>query len=123
MHLTRKMEGDTLCLMDGETVVLSIQETQEEDSRSVTVTVVGDLKNDTVHDFGDELLALAGFGLDIRLSLEAVSYVSNSAMRVMLDAQKQLDKLGRGSLTLQKVSPTVLQAMESTGITELLMIE
>lgn len=123
MRLRRKMEGDVLCLMDGETRVLSMQEVQDPDTKVITVTVAGDLKNDTVHDFGDELLALAGFGQDIILSLEGVGYISNMAMRALLDVQKRLDELGRGSLTLQKVDPAVLKAMESTGITELLMIE
>ena len=123
MRLRRKMEGDVLCLMDGETRVLSMQEVQDPDTKVITVTVTGDLKNDTVHDFGDELLALAGFGQEIILSLEGVGYISNMAMRALLDVQKRLDDLGRGSLTLQRVDPTVLKAMESTGITELLMIE
>ena len=123
MRLRRKMEGDVLCLMDGETRVLSMQEVQDPDTKVINVTVAGDLKNDTVHDFGDELLALAGFGQDIILSLEGVGYISNMAMRALLDVQKRLDELGRGSLTLQKVDPAVLKAMESTGITELLMIE
>ena len=123
MRLTRKMEGDTLILMEGDTQRLSMQETREEDTDAVNIIISGELKNEVVHDFGDELQALAGFGLDIRLSLEGVSYISPTAMHVMLDVQKHLDKLGRGSLTLQKVPSAVLEAMKSTGITELLMIE
>ena len=53
MRLRRKMEGDILCLMDGETRVLSMQEAQDPDAKVITVVVTGDLKNDTVHDFGD----------------------------------------------------------------------
>lgn len=123
MRLRRKMEGDILCLMDGETRVLSMQEAQDPDAKVITVVVTGDLKNDTVHDFGDELLALAGFGQDIVLSLEGVGYISNMAMHALLDVQKRLDERGQGSLTLQKVNPEVMKAMESTGISELLMIE
>jgi|GEM_PF-1342182 len=121
--MKRKMDGDTICLMDGNTQVLSMQEVLDEESKVITVTVTGELKNDTAHDFGDELLALAGFGQDIRLSLEGVSYVSNMVMRTLLEVQKRLDKVGRGSLTLLKVDPAVLKSMESTGLTELLMIE
>lgn len=123
MRLRRKMEGDVLCLLDGETQVLSMQEAQDPDTNVITIVVTGDLKNDTAHDFGDELLALAGFGQDIVLSLEGVGYISNMAMHALLDVQKRLDERGKGSLTLQKIKPEVMEAMESTGMTELLMIE
>lgn len=122
-NLTRKMEDDTLLLLDGPEQVFSMRETLDEEQKKVSIVVTGSLKNDSVHDFGDELLAIAGFGLDIRLSLEGATYISHGAMRALLDVQKRLDTLGQGSLTLEKVPKEVLKAMESTGITELLMIE
>ena len=122
-HLTRKMVDDTLCLMDGEEQVFSMQETQENGGQAVSVVVAGSLRTDSEHDFGDELMALAGFGLDIQLSLEGVTHISSGAMRALLDVQKRLDALGQGSLTIKKVPEAVLKDLESTGITELLMIE
>lgn len=121
MSITRTVQGDTLILSDETAPVLTLKETQ--DDAGVLVGMEGSLRSDTVHDFQDELVALATLGLDMRLDFSKVTYLSYACMQTLLVVQQKMDSMGRGSLTLVKVPSAILAEMESTGISELLFID
>lgn len=121
MSITRTVRDDALILSDGTELVLTMKEVQ--DDAGVLVSLNGSLRSDTVHDFQDELVALATLGLDMRLDFSKITYLSYACMQALLVVQQKMDSMGRGSLTLIKIPPAILAEMESTGISELLVIE
>ena len=121
MALQRKVTGDTLCLMNGGEQVLSMREVQKD--RCFEIILEGSLKSDVVFDLQDELTSLMIAGFDLRLDLEKVTYLSPACANAFLDIQMEMDRKGKGSLTLCSVSGAVMQQLESTGMSELLMIE
>lgn len=53
--------------------------------------------------------------------LEKLQYVSSAGLRVLLAAQKRMNK--QGSMTLKNVCSDIMEVFEITGFTEILTIE
>lgn len=119
--IQRSMQGNELILSVNGQQVLSMAEELQEDC--LLITAGGAVSSDVVHDFQDELVALATVGKDIRLDLAAVTYLSNAAMQALLQVQQQMDSMERGSLTLIHVPKEILTDFSRIGLDELLMIE
>lgn len=119
--MKRIIEDDQLILYYGDEKVLTMTEYQED--QTVRVVLDGSLKSETVFDLQDELTALTILGMDIRLNMEKVTYLSSACVRAMLIVQQKMDTLGKGTLTLEKVPCSIYKELESTGASELFMIE
>ena len=65
----------------------------------------------------DTLPGLAALELDFT----KLDYISSAGLRVLLSAQKQMNK--QGSMTLRNVNDTILEIFEVTGFTDILTIE
>lgn len=65
----------------------------------------------------DMLPGLAALELDFT----KLDYISSAGLRVLLSAQKQMNK--QGSMTLTNVNDTILEIFEVTGFTDILTIE
>ena len=55
------------------------------------------------------------------LDLHGVEYVSSAGLRVILGAQKKMQKIG--SMKVMNVCPTVMEVFEMTGFADILVIE
>ena len=57
----------------------------------------------------------------LELDFTKLDYISSAGLRVLLSAQKQMNK--QGSMTLTNVNDTILEIFEVTGFTDILTIE
>ena len=57
----------------------------------------------------------------LKLDLEKLEYISSAGLRVLLAAQKTMNK--QGSMVLSHVSDVVMEIFEVTGFSEILTIE
>lgn len=55
------------------------------------------------------------------LDLKEVAYVSSAGLRVLLSAQKKMQKVG--SMKVRNVCPEVMEVFEMTGFADILVIE
>ncbi len=55
------------------------------------------------------------------LDLKALEYISSAGLRVLLSAQKKMQKIG--SMTVKNVCPEVMDVFEMTGFADILTIE
>ena len=56
----------------------------------------------------------------LELDFTNLDYISSAGLRVLLSAQKQMNK--QGSMTLKNVNETILEIFEVTGFTDILTI-
>ena len=114
---------DTDCLrfVDGDRTVLTMQE--EEIEGGFILKLSGELRSDVAHDVYDEMVALITVGMDIIVDFEGVTYITATTQDIFRRVQIKSDELGKGSLTLCHLPRKILAEFESTGASELLMIE
>ena len=58
---------------------------------------------------------------DLILDLKGLEYISSAGLRVLLSAQKKMQKIG--SMTVKNVCAEVMEVFEMTGFADILMIE
>ena len=58
---------------------------------------------------------------DLILNLKALDYISSAGLRVLLSAQKKMQKIG--SMKLTNVCEDVMEVFEMTGFADILTIE
>ena len=118
---TRKMNGDTLEIMNDNVVIIFITEKLVDDQMVMTVT--GEIKNEVAHEFEDELMAAFSVCNTVRLNLSGVTYIASIAMRALLSVQQIIDENDDSSLVVTNVSPEVREIFESSGFIDILNIE
>ena len=55
------------------------------------------------------------------LDVKGVTYISSAGLRVLLSAQKKMQKIG--SMTVKNVCAEVMEVLEMTGFADILVIE
>ena len=58
---------------------------------------------------------------DLVLDLKGLEYISSAGLRILLNAQKKMQKIG--SMKLRHVSEAVMEVFEMTGFADILEIE
>jgi anti-sigma B factor antagonist len=91
------------------------------DGKTLTVTVSGRLDTSTAPSLEAELKDSLGNISELVFDMKEVEYVSSAGLRVLLSAQKTMDK--QGSMKLLHVSDPVMDVFDVTGFTDLLTIE
>ncbi|MBQ6959727.1 MAG: STAS domain-containing protein [Clostridia bacterium] len=89
-----------------------------------TIAVEGRLNAQTTEQFGNEIKKLIGNIQNLVFDFDKVEYISSTGMRVLLFAQKEMNK--RGSMKIINVNEEVYEAMNEvgfTGISEIFMKE
>lgn len=87
----------------------------------LTVTVEGRLDTTTAPQLEAELKeSLAGID-ELNLDFAALEYISSAGLRVVLSAQKIMNK--QGKMTVRNVNETVMDVFEVTGFVDILTIE
>ena len=98
---------------------MNIVKTQE--GSKLTIALEGRLDTVTAPQLEAELRT-AGNGVSERVfDLGALDYVSSAGLRVLLSAQKVMNR--QGSMTIRSVKPEIMEIFEVTGFTDILNIE
>lgn len=121
MAYTKKIEGDTIAIYEGDRKDFWIQETAGE--KHVEISLGGQLKSAYVHEFSDELLALVSMGMNLILDFSAVAYMSSYFMKALLSVQRSIDKKDAVELRLVKIPDNIYEEFEKNGFSELFDIE
>ena len=87
--------------------------------QAVTLSLSGRLDTVTAPALDSAIRELDG-STDLTLDMAGVSYISSAGLRVLLSAQKKLQKTG--SLKLTNVCADVMEVFEMTGFAEILVI-
>ena len=86
-----------------------------------TIEIVGRLDTMTAPDLDKTLNADLADAKDLILDFKKLEYVSSAGLRVLLGAQKKLQKVG--SMKLINVCEDVMEVFEMTGFADILTIE
>ncbi len=86
-----------------------------------TLKVVGRLDTQTAPELEKELDAIFSGLQSLTLDMGGLEYVSSAGLRVILKAQKVMNK--QGSMKLTGVSDSIMEVFEITGFVDILTIE
>ena len=99
--------------------MLNIAKTIEEGKAAFALE--GRLDTVTAPDLERELKAALEGVSELTMDLEKLEYVSSAGLRVLLSAQKVMNK--QGKMKLVNVSDTIMEIFEVTGFSDILTIE
>ena len=92
------------------------------DGDALTVSLEGRLDTTTAPKLESELRpALADGVAELTIDLADLDYVSSAGLRVLLSAQKIMNR--QGEMTVRNVNDDVMEVFEVTGFVDLLNIE
>lgn len=118
---TRRMNGDTLEILDGENVIMSLSEKLIDNEMHIAVS--GEIKNEVAHGFEDELMAAFSVCNVVKVDMSKVTYIASIAMRALLSVQQIIDENDNASLVITSISPEVKEVFETSGFIDILDIE
>ncbi len=88
---------------------------------ALTVAVVGRLDTTTAPELESTLKANLSGVTELVLDFADLEYISSAGLRVLLGAQKTMNK--QGSMVVRNVNETVKEVFEITGFADILTIE
>lgn len=92
------------------------------DGADLTLVLEGRLDTTTAPQLESELRPVLADGVEnLTVDLKALDYVSSAGLRVLLSAQKIMNK--QGEMTVRNVNEAVMEVFEVTGFVDLLNIE
>jgi len=94
--------------------------TKQLSGTKLTVALEGRLDTTTAPQFEAELKTSLDGVTELVLDFEKLAYVSSAGLRVILSAQKTMNK--QGSMTICHVSPDIMEVFEITGFSDILTI-
>ena len=94
---------------------------KNEEGKKLTIALVGRLDTVTSPDFEKELTEVLPETEELVLDFSELDYVSSAGLRVILAAQKLMNK--QGSMKVINVCKEVMEIFEVTGFSEILTIE
>ena len=94
---------------------------QQKNGNALTVALEGRLDTMTAPELEAALnSALAGVE-DLTFDLEKLDYISSAGLRVLLAAQKTMNR--QGSMKVKNANEIIMEIFEVTGFTDILTIE
>lgn len=90
------------------------------DGTALTLALSGRLDTVTAPDLEAELEASANDVTELVLDFENLDYISSAGLRVLLAAQKRMNK--QGSMTVKNVNADIKEVFEITGFCDILTI-
>ena len=88
---------------------------------AAVITVAGRLDTTTAPLLEKAIIQDIGDAKTLTLDLKAVQYISSAGLRVLLGAQKKMQKIG--SMKVVNVCEAVMDVLEMTGFADILVIE
>ena len=98
-------------------MTIEIKKNQSE----TTIEIVGRLDTITAPALDKTINAAMGDTQNLVLDLKGVEYISSAGLRVLLSAQKKMQKIG--SMKVTGVCEAVMEVFEMTGFADILVIE
>ncbi len=95
--------------------------TKTEDNEKTVFSLGGRLDTITSPELEKELKASLDGVKTLVLDFEGLSYISSAGLRVLLSAQKVMNR--QGEMKITHVNDTIREIFEVTGFTEILTIE
>ena len=87
----------------------------------LSIALEGRLDTMTAPELEKELKASLPSVSDLTMDLGKLEYISSAGLRVLLSAQKTMNR--QGSMKLIHVNETILEIFEVTGFSEILTVE
>jgi len=100
-------------------IVMNIEKTTN--GNELVLAIEGRLDTTTAPELESEIKASIDGVEALVLDFANLEYISSAGLRVILSAQKQMNK--QGSMVIKNVSSDVLEVFEITGFTDILTIE
>ena len=97
---------------------MTIQKTIQ--NQTLTVMPEGRLDTITAPQLESELRSSLGGITELIFDLDKLVYISSAGLRVLLSAQKTMNK--QGSMILLNVRPEIMEILEITGFADILTI-
>ncbi len=94
---------------------------KKQDGSTLTVALEGRLDTTTAPQLEGELRTAVNGVTELIFDLEALDYVSSAGLRVLLSAQKVMNR--QGSMLIRNVKPEIMEIFEVTGFVDILNIE
>ena len=91
------------------------------DGTTLTVTLNGRLDASNAQELTKELNAALNGVKDLIFDFTNLKYVASAGLRVLLTAQKRMNK--QGSMTIRNVNDSVMEVLDMTGFADLMNIE
>ena len=88
---------------------------------ALTVALIGRLDTTTAPDLEKELKASLDGVTELTFDLAALEYISSAGLRVLLSAQKTMNR--QGTMKLIHVNETIMEIFEVTGFSDILTVE
>ncbi|MCR5666547.1 MAG: STAS domain-containing protein [Eubacterium sp.] len=98
---------------------MTITKTQE--GNKLTITLDGRLDTTTSPELETEVRENLGDVKELVFDLEKLEYISSAGLRVLLLAQKTMNK--QGEMKVKKANESVMEIFDLTGFSDILTIE
>ena len=95
--------------------------TKNLDGTNLTIALEGRLDTTTSPQLEGELHPDIDSATDLTFDLEKLAYISSAGLRVLLSAQKIMNK--QGKMTIKNVCPEIMDIFDVTGFVDILNIE
>lgn len=95
--------------------------TKKQEENKLTIALDGRLDTVTAPQLEGELRTAVNGISELVFDLSKLEYVSSAGLRVLLSAQKVMNR--QGSMTVCHVKPEIMEIFEVTGFVDLLNIE
>lgn len=95
--------------------------TMKPEGSKLTVALEGRLDTATAPQLEEQLKAQIGSVTELVLDFEALEYISSAGLRVLLSAQKIMNR--QGSMTIMHVNEVIREVFDVTGFSDILTIE
>ena len=94
---------------------------KNENGGTLTISLSGRLDTVSAPQLDEELKASIGDVSELILDLANLDYMSSAGLRILLSAQKTMNK--QGKMIVKNVNSTIMDIFEVTGFTDILTIE
>jgi anti-anti-sigma factor len=91
------------------------------DGSNMTISLTGRMDTTTAPKLEAELKQSIGGVEELVLDLAGLEYLSSAGLRVLLSAQKVMNR--QGSMVVKHVNDTIMEIFEVTGFSDILTIE
>lgn len=91
------------------------------DAQKLTIVLTGRMDTTTAPKLEAELKQNISGVEELVLDLEGLEYLSSAGLRVLLAAQKVMNR--QGSMVVKNVNETIMEIFEVTGFVDILTIE
>ena len=93
---------------------------KEQNGTALTIKVIGRLDAGSAPELSKELTTALNNITDLTFDFSELKYIASAGLRVLLVAQKRMNK--QGSMKLINVSESVLEVLDMTGFASLMTI-